>query len=168
MHIIETERLRLVPPSIDHAADVFAYGSRREFVEPLGRAPQASIDEAAVFLRGLIAANESGNRLYWCAEYEGRIVGTLGFIFHGLLFLKYRQAEFGYGFSPEVWGTGMANEAATAVLEWGADNRGIARYWFCTRESNPAQKAVEKLGFERDLYLPAFYPDGEGCIISRR
>ena len=164
---IHTARLRIVRPSLDHAPGMFEYGRRPDFVRHLSGVPQNTVKEAEDFLQFLIGENVANCRMYWSALFNNRIVGTLGFIFHGLL--VYRESEFGYGFSPEVWGKGIAHEAATAVLDWGHANLKIGRYRFYTRASNAsAIGGMERLGFERDWVIRAFYPDGEDCVVLRR
>ena len=160
--ILKTERLELVPPRLEQAEDLFAYGSDPRFADALHIARQESLDEARAFIEWLIAENASGERLYWVAKSAGKAVGSLGFIFHG--WLAYREAEFGYGFSPEVWGKGIFTEAASEVIEYGVKKLGLARIRVYTRYNNRRAKAsVRKLGFVDDLLLGDFYPDGEAC-----
>jgi ribosomal-protein-alanine N-acetyltransferase len=162
MKVLQTNRLRLVPPSLAHAQDLFEYGKDETFATALRIAPQRSVADAEAFVRTLIEENERQERMYWVAELDNKAVGTLGYIFHG--WREYREAEFGYGFSPATWGIGVSSEAAKACLRFGFDELKLARIRFYTRASNQrAQNAVRKLGFRDDLLLENFYSDGEGC-----
>ena len=98
--ILKTGRLELVPPRLEQAEDLFAYGSDPRFADALHIARQENLDEARAYIERLTAENASGERFYWVAKSAGKAVGTLGFIFHGRP--AYREAEFGYGFSDEL------------------------------------------------------------------
>jgi ribosomal-protein-alanine N-acetyltransferase len=160
---LTTDRLQLVAPNRRHAAGLFAYGSRQEFTVFLDSAPFRSKRSAEHFLQALEVDNRSGKRLYWVAEL-GRdkcAVGTLGFLFP--FSPRHRVAEFGYGFSPETWGTGLFTEAATAVIQFGFAKLGLSRIQVTTRAANVRSvKAVEKIGFRREATLAAFYQDNDG------
>jgi ribosomal-protein-alanine N-acetyltransferase len=160
---LRTARLRLVAPKLRHAAGLFVYGSRREFTAFLDSAPFRARKDAERFLRALQADNRSGERLYWVAERvnDKRAVGTLGFLFP--FSARHRVAEFGYGFAPETWGTGLFSEAATAAIEFGIETLGLRRIQATTRESNiRSVRGVEKIGFRREATLAEFYQENDG------
>lgn len=162
LSVIRTDRLVLVPPKHDHAYDLHEYGRDPRFAEALKGRVQSSPDDAVRFIDSLISDNATGERAYWVALLEGKAVGTLGFILGGLR--RYREGEFGYGFSPACWGRGVALEAGTACLAYGFDALGLARIRVYARASNTrALNYARRLGFEDDLELHDFYPEGEAC-----
>ncbi|KAJ5663928.1 hypothetical protein N7507_004659 [Penicillium longicatenatum] len=56
--------------------------------------------------------------------------------------------ELRYGVSPECWGTGIAKEAAQAVMEWAKDERGVKRFIAETeRDNERSGRVLQKLGF---------------------
>ncbi|KAJ5554325.1 hypothetical protein N7513_004284 [Penicillium frequentans] len=58
------------------------------------------------------------------------------------------MVELRYGVSPECWGTGIAKEAAEAVMGWAADERGVKRFIAETEKDNERSgKVLQKLGF---------------------
>jgi ribosomal-protein-alanine N-acetyltransferase len=160
---LETERLRLTAPNVRHAAGLFAYGSRKEFTAFIDSAPLRTKKEAERFAQSLAADNKSGRRLYWVAELleDKRAVGTLGFIFS--FSPRHRVAEFGYGFAPETWGTGLFSEAAKAIVAFGFTKLGLRRIQAITRATNIRSiKGAEKIGFRQEAVLAEFYQDADG------
>ncbi|PLN86839.1 GNAT domain-domain-containing protein [Aspergillus taichungensis] len=58
------------------------------------------------------------------------------------------MVELRYGFSPEVWGTGVGQEAAKSVMQWAVRERGVLRFIAETeRENERSAKVLKKLGF---------------------
>ncbi|KAJ5987003.1 hypothetical protein N7451_011368 [Penicillium sp. IBT 35674x] len=58
------------------------------------------------------------------------------------------MVELRYGVSPEGWGTGIAKEAAEAVMGWAADERGVRRFIAETeRDNERSGRVLQKLGF---------------------
>jgi [ribosomal protein S5]-alanine N-acetyltransferase len=160
---LKTARLRLVAPALRHASGLFAYGSRPDFTTFLDSVPFRVKKDAQQFLRALRTDNRLGKRVYWVAELaeDGRAIGTLGLLFP--FASHHRVAEFGYGFSPEMWGKGFFSEAAKAVVIYAFGVLGLHRIQVLTRSSNiRAIRSVEKLGFRREATLVEFYQDGIG------
>lgn len=160
---LETDRLRLTAPNLRHAPGLLAYGSRKEFTAFVDSAPLRTKKEAERFAQSLAADNKSGRRLYWVAELlqDKRAVGTLGFIFS--FSPRHRVAEFGYGFAPETWGTGLFTEAAEVVIAFGIKKLGLRRIQAITRATNIRSiKGIEKIGFRQEAILAEFYQDADG------
>ena len=58
------------------------------------------------------------------------------------------MVELRYGFSPEVWGTGVGQEAAKSVMQWAVRERGVLRFIAETeRENVRSARVLKKLGF---------------------
>lgn len=160
---LATARLRLVAPSRRHIGDLFAYGSRADFTTFLDSKPFRTRRDAERFLQSLQKDNRSGKRMYWVAELKDgkRAVGTLGLLFP---FAPYhRVAEFGYGFAPDVWGSGLFAEAAQAVVDHGFGKLGLHRIQALTRAANVRSiKGIEKIGFRQEAVLSEFYQEQNG------
>ena len=160
---LTTARLRLVAPSRRHIGDLFAYGSRADFTAFLDSRPFRTKRDAERFLHSLQADNRSGKRMYWVAELsdDGRAIGTLGLLFP--FAPQHRVAEFGYGFTPDVWGTGLFAEAAQAVVNYGFATLGLHRIQALTRAANVRSiKGIEKIGFRQEAVLSEFYQEQNG------
>lgn len=161
--LLTTDRLRLVAPSRRHVGDLFAYGSRADFTAFLDSKPFRTRRDAERFLDSLQGNNRLRKRMYWVAELVdgGRAVGTLGLLFP--FAPHHRVAEFGYGFSPDVWGTGLFAEAAQAVTSYGFSTLGLHRIQALMRSTNVrAIKGVEKIGFCQEALLSDFYQEHDG------
>lgn len=161
---LTTARLRLVAPSRRHVGDLFAYGSRADFTTFLDSKPFRARQDAERFLNALQRDNRSGRRMYWVAEMKDgkRAVGTLGLLFP--FAPQHRVAEFGYGFAPDVWGSGLFAEAAQAVVSHGFATLGLHRIQALTRAANVRSiKGIQKIGFRQEAVLAEFYqePNGE-------
>jgi ribosomal-protein-alanine N-acetyltransferase len=160
---LATARLRLVAPSRRHIGDLFAYGSRADFTAFLDSKPFRTRRDAERFLRVLQSDNRSGKRMYWVAELKAgeRAVGTLGLLFP--FAPRHRVAEFGYGFAPNVWGSGLFAEAAQAVVDHGFAKLGLHRIQALTRAANVRSiKGIEKIGFRQEAVLAEFYQEQNG------
>jgi len=60
------------------------------------------------------------------------------------------MVEVRYGIHPEHWGKGYARQAAEAVMEWGAKERGVKRFIAETEKENERSgRVLGKMGFER-------------------
>lgn len=162
MDALETDRLRLLPPDPVFVPDVFAYGRDAEFCRFIDASPMTTEQDACNFLASLTKDNASGHRMYWVAtrKSDGRAVGTLGLIFP--FAARHRTAEFGYGFAPEVWKSGLFQEASRAVIAQAFDILDFVRLQAITRATNiKAIRSVEKLGFVREATLRSFYQVGD-------
>jgi len=160
---LATARLRLVAPSRRHVGDLFAYGSRADFTTFLDSKPFRTRRDAERFLQALQSDNRSGKRMYWVAELKDgkRAVGTLGLLFP--FAPHHRVAEFGYGFAPDVWGSGLFAEAAQAVVDHGFGTLGLHRIQALTRAANVRSiKGIEKIGFRQEAVLVEFYQEKDG------
>ena len=76
-----------------------------------------------------------------------------------------RCAEVGYALLPSAWGRGYANEAVTALLDWGFGHVGLNRVSADIDPRNTASaRALERLGFTREGHLrERWIVGGEVC-----
>jgi RimJ/RimL family protein N-acetyltransferase len=82
----------------------------------------------------------------WLLLEAAAVVGNAGF--HGPP--QDGVVELGYGLAPEVWGRGLATEAAGALVEWARADGRVERIVADVEPSNAASQAVlAKLGFVR-------------------
>lgn len=82
---------------------------------------------------------------------DGVVVGDC-VLFH--LDAQCRRAEVGYALAPREWGKGYANEAVTALLDWGFDHLDLNRVEADIDPRNvPSTRALERLGFTREGHL---------------
>ena len=78
---------------------------------------------------------------------------------------RCRRAEVGYSLLPSAWGHGYANEAVSALLDWGFDRMDLNRVEADIDPRNaPSARALERLGFVQEGHLrERWIVDGEVC-----
>ncbi len=168
--VLETSRLLLKAPEQVFAEDLFAYGSDPVFARPLNISPMQDIAEARAFLQMLCDDNAKGARSYWVAvrKEDQKAVGTLGLIF-GTDVLAEGECEYGYGFAPCTWGTGLFQEASKAIIEYAFNGLDFVCIKARTRGDNHrAIVSVEKIGFKLAQTIKSYYdlPGGrKDCAI---
>ncbi|RYN99248.1 hypothetical protein AA0120_g2049 [Alternaria tenuissima] len=60
------------------------------------------------------------------------------------------MVELRYGVAPSCWGQGVAREAAEAVMQWAATERGVKRFIAETEKENARSgRVLEKMGFKK-------------------
>lgn len=85
----------------------------------------------------------------------GEVVGRVGFLTTDID--ERADAELHYHLAPSAWGSGLATEAARAVLEWGFANGRFLRVVAAIHPENRASRRVaEKCGlrFWKEMDLP--------------
>jgi [ribosomal protein S5]-alanine N-acetyltransferase len=138
--------VELIPPCIEAAADMLAYGSDPEFCRYLTAKPFRDIAEAESFLRSMIAANDTGERLYFLIRIDGKVVGSIGFIF---TWGKDSPAvEIGYGVAREYWGRNVFGRALAMILGLAVTLRKSKIVAMTTADNERSWRAIAKHGFK--------------------
>ena len=158
---LRTERLRLTRPVATDSAEVFAILGDPRTVEhnPSDRLEDAG--QAAALVTRWVRHWEQHGFGYWCVRESDadRIIGYAGvkrMEIHGrpVLNLVYR-------FAPEVWGRGLATEAASAVLARTLDELPAETIVARVRPDNrPSQDVALKAGLHRDPTMDCQGEDG--------
>ena len=149
--VIETERLRLRPYSLDDVDDVLSYASDPEWARYLGPVPQPYTKaDAEEFLAGKLSQDRK-NRASWAIEYAGSAIGGVDIGFD----IRNRVGTIGYSIARRLWGTGLATEAAGAVIDASfAACPELNRIQATTDERNLGSlRVMEKLGMVREGFL---------------
>ena len=158
---MRTERLRLSRPTATDAADVFAILADPRTVEhnPSDRLEDLA-DAVALVARWVRHWDDHGFG-YWCVRESPseRVVGYAGvkrMLIHGrpVLNLVYR-------FVPEVWGRGLATEAATAIVSRASHEMPAETVVARVRPDNrPSRHVALKAGLQRDVTMDCQGEDG--------
>jgi RimJ/RimL family protein N-acetyltransferase len=163
MFLLETERLRLRPITLEDAAFYLELVNDPAFIEHIGDRGIRTLDEARrAVLEGPAAMQESlGHSLYVVEVKEGAArTGMCGLIKRDTL----EYVDIGYAFLPQYRGRGYAFEAGQAVLAY-APTIGITRVAAITSPNNIASnQLLLKLGlkFQRFTHLT---PDDTGTNL---
>ncbi len=159
MTALKTGRLNLVPFTQAHAADVQRYSGYWEVARYTAGIPHPYPPGGALaFARDVDFARRNGSGGLVFAISRRPDTAVVGMIDLNLA-IDARSAEMGYALSPEVWGQGIACEAAKAVMAWGFESVELdvieARALVVNRASC---RVLQKAGFRRvghgSLYMP--------------
>jgi len=123
---------------------VMRYGSTRPWSDP-----QVAIDYIQRDLQGMAAGTYV--QLAIIRREDADLIGMCSF---HLLDVQCRRAELGYSLVVSAWGRGYANEAVTALLDWGFGHLELNRVEADIDPRNAASvRALERLGFTREGHL---------------
>jgi RimJ/RimL family protein N-acetyltransferase len=132
--VIETERLRLRPMTVDDVDDVVALHAHPDVIGSMG-----ALDRQLTFWR--LEADER----QWAERGHGRFavldrtsgacLGQAG-LHH---WPQFKETEVGWVLRPEIWGNGYATEATRACLTWGFRDFDMSYITAMIRPTTPAQ-----------------------------
>ncbi|HID57578.1 TPA: N-acetyltransferase [Candidatus Poribacteria bacterium] len=152
--IFETSRLRLRPPKMNDAEEIFlSYASDPEVTKYLTWRPHSDINETREFLDRCIREWERGDSFSWVIELrdEGKLIGMIE------LNISAYRASLGYVLARPYWNRGYATEAAGEVVNWAIEQPHIYRIWaVCDVENVASARVLEKIGMQREGVLRRF------------
>ncbi|MFL6674862.1 MAG: GNAT family N-acetyltransferase [Massilia sp.] len=154
MYILETQRLRLRPITLEDSPFYLELVNDRDFIEHIGDRGIRTLEHARrAVAEGPAAMQEArGHSLYMVELREGAVpIGMCGLIKRDTL----DDVDIGYAFLPRYRGHGYAFEAGRAVLDY-APTIGITRIAAITSPNNIASnQLLLKLGlrFQHFTYL---------------
>jgi ribosomal-protein-alanine N-acetyltransferase len=143
---IETARLLLRKPSLDDAANVFAYASDPGYFRFIPAEPHASIEDSGKFLQGVLDAMARGERIAWgiVDKASGKFVGSCNF--HDIA-PKHNRAALGYAIARTHWGHGYMTECIRSVIAWGVSVAGLHRIEaICDVDNVGSERVMQKCG----------------------
>lgn len=105
---IRTARLLLRRARPDDLDAVHAFMSSPQAMRYWATLPHASMAVTEPWFEAQFFSGDPA-RDEWVVEHEGRVIGNIGI---------WNQPELGYIFHPDVWGRGIAMEAATAFIAY--------------------------------------------------
>ena len=137
---LKTERLLLRPFSLSDIDDVLEYASDPEWATFRQRPYDRGAAERMV-ARALLTPWDK--EAEFAAVLDSRVIGRFSLTVDH----KHQTAELGYEIARDVWGRGIAAEAATAVCDWGFREYGLARIdaW-ADSQNKRSVRVMEKLG----------------------
>ena len=150
---LDTPRLLLRALAAPDADAVYAMRSdpavQRYGSHPAWTDPRLAVD----YIERNIEAMAAGTHAQFAAvrRDDAAVVGTV--TLYGLD-AQCRRAEVGYALLVSEWGKGYANEAVTALLDWGFEHLDLNRVEADIDPRNtPSARALERLGFVREGHL---------------
>jgi RimJ/RimL family protein N-acetyltransferase len=149
--IFETQRLRLRPPVMEDAEEIFLrYAQDAEVTKYLTWRAHKSVETVREFLGFCLRELKAGRWVQWviAKKDDRQLIGMIGLKVDG------HKAELGYVLARAYWNTGYMTEAARAVVKWALEQKGIYRVWaVCDVENQPSARVMEKIGMQREGVL---------------
>jgi RimJ/RimL family protein N-acetyltransferase len=160
---IRTDRLDLRPHRETDLDDLLAFHSSpavtRFIPWPVRDREQVAAALAVKLRQG--ALTEAGQWLVLAAELRetGHVVGEVLLKWASA---EHRQGELGYAFAEQVWGRGLAPEAAAAILTLAFDELGLHRVSAQLVAANSSSaRVVAKLGMRHEATFEDAWRDGD-------
>lgn len=164
--LIETDRLRLRPVSVDDTELMLAIWNDPAFIRNVSDRGIRTVEQAReAIVSGAQKLFEDYGYGPYCMSMktDGTMIGICG------LFKRENldDPDIGFGVLPEHCGKGYAGEAAAAVIDYARDELGISALTAIVSPKNaPSIGLIEKLGltFERMITMPG--DDDAICLYS--
>jgi [ribosomal protein S5]-alanine N-acetyltransferase len=161
---LASARLALRPLTTADAPTVFALKSDSVVQRYGSHPPWTQPEQALAWLERDRQGMADGQHAQFaiCRREDGAMLGTCTLYD---LDAQCRCAEVGYALLPSSWGRGYANEAVTALLDWGFAHLALNRVGADIDPRNAASaRALERLGFTREGHLrERWIVGGEVC-----
>jgi [ribosomal protein S5]-alanine N-acetyltransferase len=148
--ILETERLKLIEITPNHADNIFEILSLEEVTRYYGTDTFRSIEEAKKLIDMFQKNFYEKRSIRWgiVLKENHTLIGTLGL--NGLQ-LKNKRAEIGYELHPSYWRKGYTSEAIKQVLQYSFLELRLNRIGAVVYIENEASSnLLEKLGFKKE------------------
>ena len=149
--VIATERLVLKPLGTQYLDTTNEYALDYENTKYMSHLPNESAEETLEFLRSTEAEwqKEEPEAYEFAVLYQDKQIGAVS------LYPENGIAEMGWIINRKYWGNGYAFEAAKALLDYFAGERGIKHFIaFCDTENTASYRIMEKLGMVRTGEYP--------------
>lgn len=148
---LETPRTVLREYSIDDVEDCELYTRDPEVCRYMIWGPNGP-GETQAFLEQAVRDRRANERkVYELAivnRRDGRVAGGVG---TRITNVEQREGDLGYVLRRDLWGRGIATEAARALLDFAFDVLGLHRVWATADPENSASiHVLEKLGMRRE------------------
>ncbi|MDX6676783.1 MAG: [ribosomal protein S5]-alanine N-acetyltransferase [Solirubrobacteraceae bacterium] len=155
--------LRVRIPRLEDAAGLFSQARDPEVTRWFSWGPYACEDEAVAYLERLPGERERGVQLDLVVEHlEAGPIGISGF---SEIARRDRRATIGTWLGRAWWGTGANREVKALMCRLGFELLGLERIGSYTNVAHErSQRALERLGFEREGVLRAFHRHGDEAL----
>jgi ribosomal-protein-alanine N-acetyltransferase len=155
--------LRVRIPRLDDAADLFRQASDPQVTRWFSWGPYEYEEQARGYLERLPDERERGVQLDLVVEHlDAGPIGITGF---SEISRRDRRATIGSWLGRGWWGTGANREAKALMCQLGFGLLGLDRIGSYTNvEHVRSQRALERLGFEREGVLRAFHRHGDRAL----
>lgn len=145
---LRSERLAMIPCSVDDAADLYEYAKNPDVGPHAGWKPHESVEESREIIEGLFLPSGAwGIHEIGSVGLPGPMIGTIA-----LEVDRFRpdakSKEIGYSLAKDAWGKGYMTEASAEVIRYAFENLEMEILTICTSPVNRrSQRVAEKNGF---------------------
>lgn len=165
MRTLETDRLRLRPPTADDAPFILSLLNEPGFLESIGDRNVRTLEQAEAYIAAAPLFDVSAGLGFNVVEVRetGEALGLCGLVKREVL----DAPDVGYAVLARAWGQGYAQEAAAATLAHARDDLGFQRVVAITGPENAGSRRVlEQIGMrlEAVLRLPGYA--GDSCLYA--
>lgn len=148
--VLEGERLRLRPLTIDDVGEVARLAGRREIASTTSSIPHPYSEELAREWIETRTGNDLGVVYAVTLKSHCGFVGTIGL----RLDPENAQAEMGFWIDVDCWGKGYATEAGKLILRLAFEDLQLNRVYARHMARNPASgKVLAKIGMKHEGVL---------------
>ncbi|WP_409291537.1 GNAT family N-acetyltransferase [Peribacillus sp. SCS-37] len=157
---LETERLKLIEITEEHAMPLYEIFSLDEVTRYYGMEPFTTVDDAANLIHSFQRMFTEKRSVRWGLQLkdEGRFIGTIGL---NNLQIHNKRTEIGYEIHPHYWRKGLVSEALSAVLKYIFEELGLYRAAAVTFPENlPSSALLEKHSFQKEGLLRGYIVQG--------
>ena len=146
-HVLDTERLVLVPTRAEHAGGLWNAIERSlpELTRWMSWAPSSTPQTVAEYAHRAETGWAQWFNWDWVVHLGDEVAGTVGLNRHDDM---WRSCNLGYWIRSDLTGRGFATEAAAAAIAFAFDRVGLNRLELVADVDNAASiRVAEKLGF---------------------
>jgi [ribosomal protein S5]-alanine N-acetyltransferase len=165
--ILETERLRLRPLTVEDAEFIIALLGDPDFVRNIGDRGVRTVDDAADYIReGPKGLSESFRWRVWLITIRETAtpIGTCALLKRAVM----DDVEIGYALMPSFRSKGYAQEAVAAVARHGSHTLGLTRLAAVVKPDNVASiHVLEKLGMQHHGMIRLNENEPEVMLLRR-
>jgi RimJ/RimL family protein N-acetyltransferase len=151
---ILTERLRLRPPTMGDAEQMYArYGHDRAVSRYMSWKPHRSVDDTREYLNRIVCDNDAGRSCGYLifSRANRELLGSVGGA------IDKHCMTFGYCFARDAWGQGFATEAVRGFVAMVMSRPGVLRLQaHCDLENSASARVLAKAGFSLEGTLRRF------------
>lgn len=148
LSVLEGTLVRLRPPRLSDAGDLYAYARDEENSLYVLWEPHRSVSDSRDVLRGIIRRNRKGlpATMAVTLKNDDRLIGTIGFQW---INAESRSCEVGYSIARRLWNRGLATDALKTLVPFAFNTLGLNRIEARHDARNPASGHVmERAGFK--------------------
>ena len=165
--LIETERLRLRPVTVDDADLMLAIWNDPAFIRNVSDRGIRTVEQAREAIEGGAQKlfEDYGYGPYCMSlKSDGTMIGICGLFKRDNL----EDPDIGFGVLPDFCGKGYAGEAAAAVVNFARNELGIAVLMAIVSPTNaPSIGLIKKLGLTFDQMITMPGDDDAICLYSK-